>query len=173
MSTDDEYLEFIMSTLSIYKKYSDRLLTDTQEVFPQDVQYLLANYQSAKLGLLAETQRRLRFFRKLKIQYNQWWNTKVSDARRELIANQKSGSKFPALKEYSIKAQEDAGAEYDEWQSALGDAEDKYDFMKSLKGDWDSFQFILQILNSNMTSELRSLSIDRMSAPKVRQKRED
>ena len=49
----------------------------------------------------------------------------------------------------------------------------KYDFLKMLKTDWDGLQWILQILNSNMTSELRSLCVDRDYKPKVRTRREE
>ena len=174
METQDEYVVFIMEKLNEYKKFSDKLLGDTYEVHPQDLQYVLANYQSVKFGCLAELQRRMRNFKTAKRQYAQWWNAKVAIARNELLSTMPSG-KFPALKEYSIKAQEDNFKEYDEWQERIQDAEDKYEFLKMLKTDWDSFQWILSTLNSNMTSELRSLSVDRdyQSKPKVRRKLED
>jgi hypothetical protein len=172
---EEQYIEFITNTLSQYKKYSDRLTSDTTEVHPQDVQYLLANYQSTKFGLLAETQKRLQYFRQLERQYNRWWNDKVSIARKELLSKMPAG-KFPALKEYSIKAQEDAGEEYNEWQEKLGEAQDKYEFLKGLKSDWDSFQWIISMLNDNMKSELKSLLLDRdykPTVPKVRLKKDN
>lgn len=174
METQDEYVEFVLKSINDYKKFSDKLLGDTYEVHPQDLQYILANYQSVKFGCLAELQRRMRNNKTIKRKYAQWWNEKVSSARGELLSTMPSG-KFPALKEYSIKAQEDNAKEYDDWQEKIQDAEDKYDFLKMLKTDWDSFQFILSTLNSNMTSELRSLSVDRdyQSKPKTRTKRED
>ena len=74
METQDEYVEFIMEKLNEYKKFSDKLLGDTYEVHPQDLQYVLANYQSVKFGCLAELQRRMRNFKTAKRQYAQWWN---------------------------------------------------------------------------------------------------
>ncbi len=167
--TQDNYVQYVIDTVNRYKKYSDRLLYDDAEVFPQDVQYILANYQSVKFGLLTEYQRNLRHLKTLKRKYESWWNSKVSDARKVLLANMPAG-KFPALKEYSIKAQEDNVDEYNDWQFQMQESEDKVDFLKMLKADWDGFQFIIQILNGNMQSELKSLCIDRdyTSRPKER-----
>lgn len=172
LSVEDAYIKYVLETIEKYKKYSDRLTRDESEVFPEDVQNILANYQSVKFGILAELNRRMRAIRTLKRKYNDWWNDKVSIARRELLSTMPSG-KFPALKEYSIKAQEDNSLEYNKWQEDLQEAEDKYDFMKMVKADWDSFQWTISALNDNMKSELKSLCVDRDYKPKVRTRRED
>lgn len=172
LNSEDSYIKYVIDTINQYKKYSDKLTRDEHEVFPEDVQNVLANYQSVKFGLLLELNRRMRVLRTLKRNYNNWWNDKVSKARSELLSTMPAG-KFPALKEYSIKAQEDNSVEYNKWQEDLQEAEDKYDFLKMLKTDWDGLQWILQILNSNMTSELRSLCVDRDYRPKVRTRREE
>jgi hypothetical protein len=163
-NNEDSYIEFVVSTLNKYKVFSDRLINSDVEVLPQDVQYVLAHYQSTKFGILLEVQRKMRLIRTIKRQYDKWWNEKVSKARAELLSKMPAG-KFPALKEYSIKAQEDNVQEYDDWQEKIQQAEDEYDFVKMLKSDWDSFQFVIQILNSNMTSELKSLCMDRDYKP--------
>jgi len=172
LNSEDEYIKYVLETIEKYKKYSDKLTRDEFEVFPEDVQNILANYQSVKFGILAELNRRMRVIRTLKRKYNDWWNDKVSIARRELLSTMPSG-KFPALKEYSIKAQEDNSKEYNKWQEDLQEAEDKYDFMKMVKADWDSFQWTIGALNDNMKSELKSLCVDRDYKPKVRTRRED
>ena len=174
METEDEYIKYVIDTINNYKKYSDKLARDEHEVFPEDVQNALANYQSVKFGILLELNRRMRVLRTCKRNYNNWWNDKISKARSELLSTMPAG-KFPALKEYSIKAQEDNSVEYNKWQEDLQEAEDKYDFIKMLKSDWDSFQFVLQILNSNMVSELRSLCVDRDYSikPKTRTRKEE
>ena len=174
LSLEDEYIKYVLETIEKYKKYSDRLTRDEFEVFPEDVQNILANYQSVKFGILAELNRRMRVIRTLKRKYNDWWNDKVSIARRELLSTMPSG-KFPALKEYSIKAQEDNSKEYNKWQEDLQEAEDKYDFMKMVKADWDSFQWTIGALNDNMKSELKSLCIDRdynLNSKRIRVKKE-
>ncbi len=172
LNNEDSYIKYVIDTINQYKKYSDKLTRDEFEVFPEDVQNILANYQSVKFGILAELNRRMRVIRTLKRKYNDWWNDKVSIARRELLSTMPSG-KFPALKEYSIKAQEDNSKEYNKWQEDLQEAEDKYDFMKMVKADWDSFQWTISALNDNMKSELKSLCVDRDYKPKVRTRRED
>jgi len=172
LNSEDSYIKYVIDTINQYKKYSDKLTRDEFEVFPEDVQNILANYQSVKFGILAELNRRMRVIRTLKRKYNDWWNDKVSIARRELLSTMPSG-KFPALKEYSIKAQEDNSKEYNKWQEDLQEAEDKYDFMKMVKADWDSFQWTIGALNDNMKSELKSLCVDRDYKPKVRTRRED
>ena len=168
-----EYIEFVMTTIANYRKYSDRLTSDLSEVHPQDVQYILANYQSVKLGLLSEVGRRQSAYRQMKRQFNLWWNTCTSVARTELIANITKGGKYPAVKDYTLQAEENNKEEYARRQEELQNAEDKLEFMKSLRDDWGSFQYILQVLNSNMTSELRSLSVDRDSGARTRTKRTD
>jgi hypothetical protein len=168
--TQDTYVKYVVETINTYKKYSDALRSDEYEIFPQDVQYAMANYQSVKFGLLLEYQRNFRYLKTLKRKYEAWWNSKVSDSRKILLSSMPAG-KFPALKEYSIKAQEDNAQEYNEWQERIQDVEDKCDFLKMLKTDWDGFQFVLQMLNGNMQSELKSLHIDRDYQPKVRIKR--
>lgn len=165
-----EYVEFVLATVENYKKYSDRLTSDLSEVHPQDVQYILANYQSVKLGLLSEVGRRQSAYRQMKRQFNSWWNTCISTARTELIANIVKGGKYPAVKDYTLQAEENNKLEYAQKQESLQNAEDKLEFMKSLRDDWDSFLKLLLALNSNMCSELRSLSVDRHST-NVRQKR--
>lgn len=164
---NNEYVDFVLKSIETYRNYSDKLTSDDFQVYPQDVQYLLASYQSAKFGLLAEKHRRLQHWRLLSRQFKRWWNTKVDEARTELTANIKAGGKFPALKEYSIKAEEAHKQEYSDWQDRVEDAEDKYKFMEDLKKDWDEFQTILSSLNSNMKSELKSLSIDRYETKPV------
>jgi len=167
MEENSEYVEFVLKSIETYKKYSDKLTSDEFQVFPQDVQFILASYQSAKFGLLAEKHRRLQYFRQLTRQFKNWWNTQVADARRELIANQTKGAKYPAVKDYTLQAEENNKDAYSAWQDKLQDAEDKYKFMEDLKEDWDSFQKILYSLNDNMKSELRSLSIDRYETKPV------
>ena len=104
--------------------------------------------------------------------YNDWWNDKVS---------KQEGNYYLTIvlvnpsKEYSTKAQEENSIEYNKWQEDLQEAEDKYDFMKMVKSDWDSFQFVISSLNDNMKSELKSLCIDRDYNPnqtRVRVKKE-
>ena len=87
LSLEDEYIKYVLETIEKYKKYSDRLTRDEFEVFPEDVQNILANYQSVKFGILAELNRRMRVIRTLKRKYNDWWNDKVSIARRTIINN--------------------------------------------------------------------------------------
>jgi len=158
-----------MKSINEYKKYSDELNSNIREVSPQTVQYLLSNYQSTKFGLLAETMRRKSNFRQLNRQFKSWWNTKLSDAKKVLTVD---GKKFPAVKDYTVKATEDSKTEYDDWQDKLQESEDKYEFIKLLRDDWNSFQFVLGMLNDNMKSELRSLNVDRLEKP-VRQKRQE
>lgn len=169
---EESFIDFVLKSIDDYKKYSDELNSNIREVSPQTVQYLLSIYQSTKFGLLAETQRRKSNYRQLNRQFKSWWNTKLSDSKKLLTVD---GKKFPAVKDYTVKAEEDNKIDYTEWQDKLQDAEDKYEFIKLLRDDWNSFQFILQILNSNMCSELRSLNIDRGQTVErlPRQKREE
>lgn len=169
MSEDlnDEYVEFVLTSISNYKKYSNELESDPREIHPQDVQHLLAVYQSAKLGLLADLQRRKSNFRQLNRQFKAWWSSKLLEAKDKLTL---PGKKYPAVKDYTVQAECDHAVEYEEWQTKLQDAEDKYEFMKLLKDDWDSFQKTLCTINDNMKSELRSLSVDRYDTKPMRQK---
>lgn len=167
----DEYVEFVTTSINNYKKYSDELNSNISEINPQTIQYLLASFQSTRLGLLLDVQRRKNDYRKLNRQFKSWWSTKLLEAKRKLTVD---GKKFPAVKDYTVQATEDYKTEYDDWQDKLQEAEDKYEFMKTLRDDWNSFQFILQILNSNMVSELRSLNIDRIQTleiPRAREKK--
>lgn len=167
----DYYIKFVVDTLKTYRTYADRLTSDDHEIFPQDVQYLMAVYQSAKLGLLSLSQTKFRSYRKLKRNFTSWWNTKISESRKELLANIPKGGKYPALKEYALQAEERYKEEYNKWQDDLQDAEDEYNFVEELRKDWSSFDKILTNLNYNMCSELRSLSMDREPRRQAREKK--
>lgn len=164
-----EYIEFVLSSINNYKKYTDELNSDIREIHPEDVQHLLAIYQSTKLGILSDLQRRKSNFRKLNRQFKAWWSSKLLEAKDKLTI---PGKKYPAVKDYTVQSECDNAVEYEDWQNKLQDAEDKYEFMKLLKEDWDSFQKTLCTINDNMKSELRSLSMDRYEKP-MRQKRSE
>jgi hypothetical protein len=163
--TEDKYIEFVMKTIENYKKYSDRLISDENEIFPQDLQFVLANYQSVKFGLLLELSRRNREFNLAKRSFDSWWNSKLLEAKQKLTGDSK---KFAAVKDYTIQAAEDSKEEYDQKKNELQDLEEKYEFLKLLRSDWDSFMFVLQMLNKNMTSELQSLRTDRDFSQDIR-----
>lgn len=164
----DEFISFVTESISTYRKYTDELNSNIREVNPVTVQYLLANYQSTKFGLLLEVQCRKNDFRKLNRQFKSWWTTKLLEAKRKLTID---GKKFPAVKDYTVQAEEDNKVEYTDWQDRLQESEDKYEFMKLLRDDWNGFQFILQILNDNMKSELRSLNVDRFESKPQRERK--
>jgi len=168
----DYYIKFVSDTLKQYRTYADRLTSDEHEIFPQDIQYLMAIYQSAKLGLLSLSHMKFRTFRLLKRKFTSWWNTKVSESRAELIANIPKGGKYPAVKDYTLQAEERYKDEFNAWQDQLQDAEDEYNFVEELRKDWSGFDKILTNLNYNMCSELRSLSMDREIKPRTREKKE-
>ena len=168
----DSYIEWVMSVIEKYKK--DVSIIHNGEVPPYEIQRLLADYYRNHLALIAEYQRNKRSISTIKRQYNAWWNSKVSSARQELLSKMPAG-KFPALKEYSIKAQQDNEEDYNDWQEKIQQAEDKTDFMKTLLDSWSSFLNVLINLNKNMTAELRSLTVDYIQrdddAPKTRKPR--
>lgn len=171
-NNQDEYISWVLSTIDKYKKDVD--IIHNGEVPPWEIQKLLATYYTTQLGLIAEYQRNKRSISTIKRQYNAWWNSKVSEARKTLLSTMPTG-KFPALKEYSIKAQEDNEEEYNNWQEKIQQAEDKTDFMKQLLDSWSSFLNVIINLNKNMVSELRSLTVDRIQSEerKTRQPKEN
>lgn len=158
----DKYIEYVQTTMDQYKKFADELTKDEFQVTPQSLQYVLANFETVRLGILMEVQRRNREFRVAKRQFNSWWNSKLLEAKRKLTID---GKKYPAVKDYTVQATEDSKEEYDQKQDELQDLEDKFEFVKQLREDWNSWQYILTVLNDNMKSELRSLCIDRFDSP--------
>lgn len=169
---NDEYIEFVLQSIANYKKYTDELNSDIREIHPEDVQHLLAIYQSTKLGILSDWQRRKSNYRQLNRQFKKWWSSKLLESKDKLTI---PGKKYPAVKDYTIQAECDNAQEYEDWQNKLQDAEDKTEFMKLLKEDWDSFQKTLVTINDNMKSELRSLCMDRFERQDkpMRQRRQD
>lgn len=165
----DEYIVWVMTILDQYK--TDVNMIHDKEIPPWEIQRLLGTFQTTLYGLIAEYQRNKRSIATYNRKFKTWWNTKVSDARRELLATLPAG-KFPAQKEYAIIAEETNKIEYDEWQEKIQDAQDKTDFMKSMVESWNSFLNVVINLNKNMTAELRSLGVDSIEIkPKTREPR--
>jgi len=154
----DNYVKFVMDSISTYKAYTDRLTKSDVELQPYEVQYILAHYQSAKMGLLSEVFRQRRVYKMLERNFKSWWNSCLLNAKKSLTGE---GKKYVAVKDYTVQAEENNKEAYQQKQDELADAEERYEFLKALKVDWDSFQFTLQTLNDNMKSELRSLTLDR------------
>jgi len=156
-SQNDTYIKFVMESIAQYKKYSDRLTRSDKELDPCDMQFILTRYHSAKLGLLAEMSRKRRIFKLLDRSFKLWWNSCLLASKEKLTI---PGKKYPAVKDYTVQAEEDNKDVYSQKQEELQEAEEEYEFLKLLKEDWNSFQFTLQTLNDNMKSEMRSLSLD-------------
>jgi hypothetical protein len=153
----DKYIKFVTESINTYKQYTDRLIKSESILQPYDVQYILAHYQTVKSGLLSEMCRRKRLYKIADRNFKLWWNSCLLAAKNSLTGD---GKKYVAVKDYTIQAEENNKEEYIKRQEEVQDAEEMYEFIKSLKSDWDSFQFILQMLNDNMKSELRSLTLD-------------
>lgn len=165
----DAFLQWVKSTIDQYKDKTK--MVQNGEVPPWEIQRLLSDYQQTFYGLLFIYQKEKRSISTLDRQFKAWWNSKISDARKELLSKMPAG-KYPALKEYSIKAQEDNETEYNEWQEKIQEAQDRTDFLKMLLDNWNTFQNILINLNKNMCAELSSLSVEDREQRRVRQKKE-
>jgi hypothetical protein len=168
---NDDYIKWIMDTIAHYKKYADILTRSEVELDPPTIQKLLAQHQKIRFSLLAEKHRRLRLWTVAKRNFNSWWNSCLFEAKKSLTT---PTGKFPAVKDYTVKGQEDNKEEYNKRLEELEDFESKYNFLEELKKDWEAFHFNLNALNDNMKSELKSLCFDNYKyddAPKTRKPR--
>lgn len=169
---NDNYIEWILTTIENYKKYSDILTRSDVQLDPPTIQHLLAQHQSVRFGLLAEKHRRLRLWTLAKRNFNSWWNSCLYAAKASLTGD---GKKYVAVKDYKVQAEETNKEEYNKRLEEVEDAESRYNYISEIKKDWDAFHFNLAEMNDNMKSELKSLCFNNFKyneEPKVRKPRE-
>ncbi len=162
-----KYIEFVESQIDEYKKYSD--LGSKDEISPYDINFALANYTHVHLALIAEYQRVKDMNIKAKRNFDVWWNRKVYEARKAVMAELK-GNKYPAAKEFDSRALVDNEVEYLEKKEALDELEKKVAFIRRLLEAWKSYDSMLVNLSLNMRSEMKALSLVDRSNKKQRQR---
>lgn len=166
----EEYIEYVQDQIENFQRNTS-LIRDGH-ILPETLNRALGEYGSISAMLIAEYQRAKVKHYELESEFNDWWDTKVTEAREEILANIE-GKKYPAYKEYELVAKRDNLAQYRKYQDSLYAAERRVSFMRRLIDTYKKQDQILVNLSLNMRSELKTLSLeDRMNAnPKKRKAR--
>lgn len=166
----ERYLAFVNEEIKKFKS-STKLITN-DHITPEAINRALGDYQITNATLIAEYQRSKTNEYIIKAQFEDWWDSKVSEARDRILSSIE-GKKYPAYKEYELVAKKDNEREYREFQDKINVAENETSFLRRLVEAFKKQDNVLVNLSLNMRSELKALSLeDRVNSnPKLRKTR--
>lgn len=166
----NDYIQFVEEQIDRFQK--NTALVSKDQIFPETLNRALAEYGVTSAALISEYQRAKLDHYQIESEFQDWWDDKVSRAKAEILEDI-TGKKYPAFKEYELKAKQDNLTAYRDYQDRLVTAERKVSFLQRLLETFKKQDQILVNLSLNMRSELKALSLeDRMNSnPKKRRAR--
>lgn len=159
MSSHQDYITYVIEQIEYFKEQTNLIDQTQNEVTPPKLNKALANFSNTQLTLHAEYRRKDKELRKLRRQYQAWWDEKYVEKRRELNPTTLPGSKWLSKGEIESETRVSNKKEYEEWRDKLDDLEDQVDFLKSLRDEWSKHGAVLNTLSQNARQEMISLSI--------------
>jgi hypothetical protein len=153
-----EYVKFVKDRVEKYKRVSS--LVEGNEVNPATLNRALAEYSNVNLALIGEYKRLKADVFRLELDYQEWWDKKFSQARRDLISEFESKTVKVSLEEIKTQTRTTNREKYRDWQEQIFAAKEKVSFMLRMIDNWKKMDSILIALAHNMRSEIRSLSLE-------------
>lgn len=153
----DTYVSYVEETIRKFGKTAK--LIHKEEIRPQELNYSLASYLEVNIGLIAEFQRAIAEKVDFESQYEEWWDKKFSEKRKEMVAETSSKGKI-AVKEIDVEVRLAYPEEYQVWETKHQELTAKVNFLERLVELYKKYDSVLTTLSSNMRSELRSLNLE-------------
>lgn len=153
----EEYLKYVEEKIKYIERYMAIIKND--EITPQVINHALANHGSIQDWLIKEFEHIQLDYTDLKEDYQAVFDEWVIEARNKLNEKRVS-SKFASNSEIEGQARVDHREEYIKWKRKLMIMEQKMNFYRRIRDNWEAQRDILSNLSWNTRAELRSLNTE-------------
>lgn len=154
-----DYVDYVQEQIKQFKKYTDLIDENLNEITPAQINYNLAHYTNVNLGLNAEYQRKKNQLNKLKRDFQVWWDEQFVEVRREVNPSTLPGSKWLSKQEIESETRARHKSEYLQWRDEVDALEDSVAFLNRLLNQWAEHGRMLTTLSQNMRQEMVSLGL--------------
>jgi hypothetical protein len=156
----EQYVKFVNENVRKYKQYTRLINGESNEITPQVVNTILAQYNDVLLMLIAEYNRKKAELYEVNRDYMAWWDDKFTTVRRQLNPRDIAASKWLSKQEVESETRNQFKEEYRGWQDRVFQAEQEKNLMGQLLEMWRKMDSIIITLSTNLRAEMRSLSLD-------------
>ena len=153
-----DYVAFVEEQIKKFRKNVELMVAG--EVSPASVYHNLAIYSDVNLSLNAEYQRYKSEYRKLRRDFDIWFDERFTTVRRSMNDLNLPASKWASKQEIESETRVQNKSEFLEWKEQLDEAEDRMEFLRRLLDQWKTHAYILQTISDNLRQEMRSLSLE-------------
>jgi len=161
----DIYIKFVKDAQKEIMELSD--LIEEGYILPQRVNRCIVYYNRTLNTLIQEEERYLTKKRTLERAYRSWWD-KVFLSARDKLNEGRSSSKFASLTEIQTQTRGDNREEFDKWEKAIEEMDDKVRFYKKLIDSWKKEDMLLNTLSSNLRTEMQKLYVGNITDKNIK-----
>jgi len=155
-----DYIEYVQEQINYFRKHSELIDHSANEITPQKINTILANFSNVQLALHSEYRRKHVELKTLKRKFQAWWDEKYVAMRKKLNPITLSGSKWLSKNEIESETRVEHAIDYEEWKEQVDVMEEQVSFIHQLMQDWSSLGYRLSILSDNSRQEMISLGVE-------------